>query len=140
MGALGDQLRAAFSGSDVKVEVYDLMQVAPSTPAIDIYPADPFREKESAGFGQISGAYMFTVRARIDVADHEASQDILLAFMDDEDDLSVANALLEDQTLAGNASSVDVDGPSGYIRYIEVDRHADLLGVEWKVRLLPAYS
>ncbi len=137
---MAEALRDAVDGLDVPIYVYEGLMAEPSTPALDIYPADPFREKLSAGFGDISGAYLFTVRARVDVADNDAAQSILLSFMDDEDDLCVALALQDDQTLNGNASSVDVDGPSGYVRFAEVERRTPLLGVEWKVRVIPASS
>jgi hypothetical protein len=140
MAELAEAIRAATAGTDPKIEVYNVMEPTPTTMAVDVYPADPFRDKLSGGFGDISGAYIFTVRARVDEADLDASQAALLALMDDEDPRCLASAVMTDQTLNGNASSVDVDGPSGYIRYADVDRHAPLLGVEWKVRVLPARS
>jgi hypothetical protein len=139
--ALADAIRTAVDGSDPKTEVYETMQPAPmGLVSIDIYPADPFRRSESAGMGDIAGSYVFKVRARIDEADLDANQAALDSLMSDDDPLCIAAALMADQRLGDLAFTVDVDGPSGYTRYQDVDRHAALLGVDWTVEVIPAYS
>lgn len=110
------------------------LNLNPAEPAIDVYPADPFRTTEEAGFGDTSGAYQFIVRARV-AGDVDGRQDLLLSLMDDEDALCVATKLQDDQTLNGLASSVEVDGPSGYTVYVE-GTGAALLGCEWRVAVL----
>jgi hypothetical protein len=124
-------------GDDVE-QVVGRRVFAPTPPAVDIYPADPFRTTDAAGFGDISGAYVFTVRARVNTTDNEAGQDVLLAMMDDEHDLCVAVALEDDQSLNGLASSVDVGGPSGYRLYVEGDQA--FLGCEWNVTVVRTLS
>lgn len=112
----------------------------PTGLAIDVYPAHPFRNTDTAGFGDTSGEYLFIVRARIPTGDHEASQDALLRLMDDEDDLCLAAALMEDQTLNGLASSVDVAEPSGFRQYVGVDNKTAQLGCQWNVTIVNAKS
>jgi hypothetical protein len=116
------------------IQVVPRMNLHPSGVSIDIVPADPFRETSSAGFGETSGKLVFTVRVRTDVPDELGSQDAILALMDDEDASCVAAALQDDQTLNGLASSVEVDGPSGYRFY--GDNPGAMLGVEWRVTVL----
>ena len=61
--------------------------------------------------------------------------------MDDEDDISVAGTLMEDQTLNGLASSVFVEGNTGYTRYMDGGTESGgLLGCEWRVRVLRVQS
>ena len=76
----------------------------PHTASIDIYPGDPFRDITTAGFRQVGGELLFTVRARVTTVDNVAGQNLLLRLMDDEDAISVAGTLMEDQTLSGHAS------------------------------------
>jgi hypothetical protein len=121
-------------------QVVPRLNLNPSGLSIDIYPGDPSRDTAAAGLGEVSGAWIFTVRARVDLGDPDASQDALLRLMDDEeaDELSVALALMDDQTLNGFATSVNVEGPSGYIAY--VDSPGNMVGIEWRVTVLRATS
>lgn len=138
MDAIADALSAVI-GTDGQVA--GRMNFAPAEfPSIDVYPSDPFRGDRIRGFGQIGGEYLFTVRARINTPDHEGAQNMLLRLMDDEDELCVAAALMEDQTLNGVATSVDVAGPSGYVRYADAGVEGAWLGCEWRVTLVPARS
>lgn len=134
-------LEAAFASvTDVSVQVEPRRVFNPSPPTIDVYPADPFRILEGAGMGDVHGACVFTVRARVHTADTDAGQDVLLAFMDDDDDLCVARALLDEPTLNGYAMDLDVDGPSGYRVYVDPSGDGAYLGVEWQVKVLRALS
>jgi hypothetical protein len=130
--------------SEVEVQVTSRRNFNPTPPSIDIYPGDPFRDNTSAstaGFQEIGGELALTVRARVSTVDNNAGQDLLLRLMDDEDDISVAAALMEDQTLGGLTGSIIVDGNSGYIAYLEPGQEgAALLGCEWRVRLLRTLS
>lgn len=112
----------------------------PTPPCIDIYPGDPFADDEGAGFQDILGRYLLTVRVRINTTDNIAAQDVLLDLMDADGDLSVATILQDDQTLNGHASSVKVDGPSGFRRYVDSNGQTALLGCEWTVTVLPEFS
>lgn len=137
MDELKSVLDTAFAGEDIQVAAR--LNLNPSAPtSVDIYPGDPFREETAAGFTDLSGMVIFTVRARVDVADTDSAQDALLRLMDDDDDICLAAALEDDQTLNGWASSVKVEGPSGYIPY--GDNPGVLLGCQWKVSVLRAFS
>lgn len=138
MDEIAATLRAAI-GTDGQVT--GRMNFAPAAfPSLDVYPSDPFRGDQTRGFGRLGGEYLFTVRARINTPDNEGAQEMLLRLMDDEDDLCVMAALMEDQTLNGHASSVEVDGPTGYVRYADSGAEGAWLGVEWRVTLVPARS
>jgi hypothetical protein len=129
--------------TETEVQVTGRRNFNPTPPSIDIYPADPFRDtlNSTAGFQEDAGELILTVRARVTTVDNIAGQDLLLRFMDEEDPIGVAAVLQEDQTLNGLASTVIVDGNSGYLQYLEggVDGGA-LLGCEWRVRVIRAYS
>lgn len=134
--ALDDVLGTAELGEDA-AQIVPRLNLSPTGVSIDIFPADPFRTEEAAGFGEISGAHVFTVRARVE-GDVDGVQERLLQMMDDEHDLCVAAALASDQTLNGLASSVDVDGPTGFRVY--ADNPGAMLGVEWTVSIIRAVS
>lgn len=137
---MADTLTGAFDGSDLDIQIVPRMNFNPSPLSIDMFPGDPFRDTEAAGMGDINGAIIFTVRARCTTADFEAGQDVLLALMDDNDDLSVARALMDDYTLNGLASSVYVTGPSGFQRFDDGGGTGALLGVQWGVQILAIES
>ncbi len=128
--------------TETEVQVVGRRNFNPTPPAIDIYPGDPFRESPGiAGFGETGGELIFTVRARVTTVDNIAGQELLLRFMDDEDPISVASTLMDDQTLNGLASSVYVEGNSGYLQYVEGGTEGGaLLGCEWRVRVLRVLS
>jgi hypothetical protein len=131
MDELGDVLDDVVGPT---IQVVPRFNMNPSGVSIDIYPGDPFRETTAAAFGDTSGQMIFTVRARTDIADIDGSQDAILALMDDENALSVATALMDDQTLNGLATSVYVEGPSGFLPY--GDNVGVMIGVQWRVTVL----
>jgi hypothetical protein len=88
----------------------------------------------------LSGGYLITVRARVSTADNYAGQDLLLAFMDDENELSVAAALGEDTTLNGTCASLDVVGQSGYVLAPDPGGEGALLACLWTVLVLPNHA
>lgn len=138
MDQMADTLLAAVGPAvaEVEVQVTPRRNFNPTPPSVDIYPGDPFRETgDAAGFSEAHGEMIFTVRARVTTADYIGGQDLLLRFMDEYDPISVAALLEEDQTLNGHASSVFVEGNSGYLQYIEGEGEP-LLGCEWRVRVL----
>ena len=117
LDAMADQIRAAMVAvTDIDVQVEPRMVSAPSPPTIDMYPGDVSRGREASAFG-LEGEHLFTVRARVNDNDVVANQDLLLAFMDDINDLSIAMALLDEPTLGGIASSLDCVDPTGYVQY-----------------------
>lgn len=117
-----------------EIQVVRGLNLNPTGVSIDIYPGDPFRESETAAFGD-RGEIIFTVRARTDLPDVDGSQEALLALMDDEHAMSVAMALQDDQSLNGLASSVKVDGPSG-VGFDAGAQGQTLLGCMFRVTVL----
>lgn len=117
LDAMADQIRAAVAvATDVDVQVEPRMVPNPSPPTVDMYPGDLSRGTEAAAFGE-NGEFLFTVRARVDTNDHVANQDLLLAFMDDINPLSLPMALLDEPTLGGLASDLDCVDPTGFVSY-----------------------
>jgi len=141
MEAMADQIREALlSVTDVAVQVEPRMVLNPSPPTIDIYPGDDARDPSSAGFDDVAGGYFFTVRARVSTADETAGQDLLLAFMDDENELCLALALLDEPTLNGYASSLDVRSLSGYRLFEHPSGEGAFLGFQFTALVLPGES
>lgn len=145
LNEMAAQLRAVVGpavGAETEVQVTGRRNFNPTPPSLDIWPGDPFRSTpDTAGFQETGGDVVFTVRARVTTVDNIAGQDLLLRLMDDEDDISVATALMDDQTLNGLASSVYVEGNSGYISYMgDSGSEGPLLGCEWRVRVLRVLS
>lgn len=137
MDAMADQIRGVLDDvTDVAVQVEPRWVVQPTPPCIDIYPADPSTDQDLRAFTDLLGEPLFTVRARVGMVDNTAQQDLLLAFMDDTDPLSIA-AALEESNLAGLAASVDVRSQSGYVRVVE---GGDYLGCLWQVIVTRATS
>lgn len=140
MDEMAATLREAVSTDDFPVQVELGYIVNPTGPTLDIYPSDPSGDLVGAGFGGLEGQLFFTVRARISTADYDAGQEALIQFGDIEDDLSVAAALMADQTLGGHASSVLVGAPTGFRQYVDIGSEGALLGREWQVTVMRAYS
>jgi hypothetical protein len=138
LDAMADQIRSVIVDvTDVAVQVEPRWVVNCTPPCIDMYPADPSVDQELRAFGEMMGGDLFTVRARVDMSDSTAMQDLLLAFMDDTDPLSISATLEEDKTLNGLATSVDVRDRSGYVRVLE---GGDYLGCLWQVLVIKAVS
>lgn len=131
MDELATVIRDTLSTTPFPVQVEPRMIFNPSPPSIDIYPGAVSRDDATAAFGDISGGYLLTIRARINKEDTDAAQDVLLALMDDEDPLCLGAALHESD-LDGNASSVAVTDPSGFLVF---DPH---VGVTWSVLVIPS--
>ena len=140
MDAMEAKITAAVASAPWPIQVRGRQLLVPTPPSIDMYPGQPTREDTFAAFGDLMGALVFTVRARVISADNEAGQELLLSFMDDEHDLCIAAALEVDQTLNGLVASVDVNALTGFIPYVDVDSAGQLLGCEWQVLVVNATS
>jgi hypothetical protein len=134
MEQMADIIRNTLTDVTLPVQVEPRMIFNPTCPSIDIYPANPSREQEAAGMGEMAGAYLFTVRARFNMEDTDSGQDLALALMNEADPLCLGWALFDDQTLNGYASSVGIGDPSGFLAF---DPH---MGVTWLVEVLAADS
>lgn len=138
---LADQIRNVVDTvTDVDVQVEPRMVVTPSPPTIDMYPADPSEDPAVAAFGDPVGGETIAVRVRVSAADNEAGQDLLLAFMDDEDDLSIINAIYDDHTLNGLAAAIDVQGRSGYTLFPVPQGDGVLVGCLFRLLVIKAKS
>jgi hypothetical protein len=136
---MADQIRTALEVvTDVTVQVEPRRLFNPTPPTVDIYFGAISRDGDSAAFDDISGGYLFTVRARVPTADNDAGRDLLDAFADDTNDLCLAKALLDDPSLGGTATSIDVRDFSGETVYVE--GQSELLGFQFTVMALAAIT
>ncbi len=133
-------LETMVAASDYEIAVVGGMLLNPSTTAIDIYPADPFRDRQYAGHGDVGGSYEFIVRARTGLNDLDSGQAILLDLMDDDSDVCVAHAVEDDATLNGYAQDVFVGDSTGFRPYRAPGEDGTMVGVEWPVTVLAAHS
>ena len=144
MDEIADKIADAFASvTDVDVQVDSRMLLKPTPPSIDVYPADPIRSEDVAGFDAANGdegGYLFNVRARVSPNDHEHQQELLLAFMDDEDDLCVHSAVMADPTLGGHAMSLAWENQSGYVLFPSPDGSVAHIGCIWRFLVVPARS
>jgi hypothetical protein len=137
--AMADQIRTTVAAvTDVDVQVEPMRIFNPTPPTVDIYWGARSRDEGSAAFDDVSGAYLFTVRARVPTSDHDAGRALLDEFADDTSDLCLAQALLDDPTLNGYVTSIDVREFSGETVYVEGD--SELLGFQFTVMAIPADS
>lgn len=134
---MAEKIAAAVDAADppIEIQVAHLYVLSPTPPTVDIWLGGQIRDTQTAGFQDISGEHLFTVRARVNTIDPDGGQELLIRLMDDEDDISVAAALMDDQTLNGLASSVDVVEFTGL-----QDGGSDLLACTWRVRVLRVTS
>lgn len=135
---MAQNLLTMVEASDYEIAIYEGMLFNPSTTAIDIYPADPFRDPQTAGHGDVGGSYEFLVRARTGLNDLDSGQQILLDLMDDDSDVCVAHAIGDDPTLNGYAQDVFVGDVSGFQAHQTPD--GTMVGVTWPVTVLAAHS
>ncbi len=131
-------LEAMVAASDYEIAVWPGMLFNPSTTALDVYPADPFRDPQYAAQGDVGGSYEFLVRARTGLNDLDSGQLILLDLMDDDSDVCVAHAIGDDPTLNGYAQDVFVGDPSGFQAHVTAE--GTMVGVTWPVSVLAAHS
>jgi hypothetical protein len=137
---LADAIRTSLASvTDVSLQVEPLMVLAPTPPCIDMYPADPSADENLAAFGELVGGELVTVRARVSTADTDAGQSLLLALMDDEDELSLA-AALDGEMLGGLASAVHLRARSGYREFPDLSGEGALLGCLWSYVIVKARS
>jgi hypothetical protein len=125
---------------DFPIQVERGMVLNPSPPTVDVFVSDPAREFESAGFGDLAGAYLITVRARVQTADNDSGQDLLISFMDHTDGLCIPAAVLSDKTLNGYASGLGLTSSSGHRAYETPDGAAAHLGCQFDFLVNPAES
>jgi hypothetical protein len=139
--AMADQIRTTLAAvADLDIQVEPRWILAPTPLAIDVIPGDIGRDPETAAFGDISGGYFLTVRARINTPDFDSSYDVLIALMDDGNDLSLAGAVMDDETLNGTASSVDLRDFTGLRAYERLGGDGADLGFQFTALVVPGRS
>ena len=139
MGAMASQIAAAVTGDYDDIQVYAGIIWNPTSPTIDLYPGGLARNGASAAFDEISGGYLFTVRARVITPDVDAAQTLLWRFMDDTDDMSIAGALMADPTLNGYASTLSIRDIGGAIPY-PVGPAGEMLGFSFTCEVIAGES
>lgn len=132
---VADALGTALEAIELdELQVVPRYWLFPTGPSLDVYPAEP--SQEDAAFGPASKLTLWTIRARVTTADHQANQDLLLDLMEPSGATSVRQAVLADKTLGGLAEGMDVDNPTGFQAYPAVDgTGTGYLGCEWRVRV-----
>lgn len=134
------QVSSGLSALPWEVQVARGMLLNPTPPAVDIYVTDPARDFTTAAFGDVAGAYQITVRARVETADNDAGQDLLISFMDDTDEFCIPLTVLSDPTLNGKAASTNLVAVSGHRAYELPDGINAHLGAQWDFVVTPARS
>ena len=135
---LREEVGGPLSTDGIDAEIEARLVMSPSEAVVlDVYPSAPSRDSEAAAFGDLSGFYVVTVRARVTVTDDANAQDILVDMIDDEHDLSVAAAVESDQTLNGYATQVAVD-PDSFSGLLEFGN--TMVGCTWRVLVGAAVS
>lgn len=138
---LRDTVAVEFATDTIDIQVEGRMTPSPSAPiCIDIYQSGQARTSAAAAFGDISGQYVLTVRARANPNDEDEVHDIFVDMMDDFHELSVAAALESQPTLDGYATDVWVD-PDGFEAGLEFPgAPVPLIGCTWRVLVGVAFS
>jgi len=107
----------------------------PTPPCIDMLPDDPF--EELIAFSGKKATHL-VLRARTDTPDREGAQELLIALMDSESDVSLEQAVLFDDTLGGIVEQITVEsGPSEFGAFVDPGGTA-LLGCTWRLQVLRA--
>jgi hypothetical protein len=119
------------------LQVTHLMNVNPTPPSVDIYPAEEFQDAFT--FGRGHNQLFLMVRARVTTADSAGGQSLLLTMMDPESSTSMAMAITADRTWGGVVARASVvEGPSGFGVFPQASGDGGaLLGCTWRVQVTP---
>lgn len=145
MDAIAAQLEnELLPATDIDLHIESRAFLAAETPAIDMLVANPTGlEAGLAAFNDEYGGIPITIRVRVSTADLYTGEDLLLALMDDEDDLSIIKAIDTDRTLGGWAQDVSwQDGfPwSGYTDFTDINGDGFYLGSTLPLVVVKAQS
>ncbi len=128
MDAMADQLDDLISPQSYTPINFQGRAFVAVPPSVDMLVGNPTGlEQGLAGFTEHNtyGAFPITLRVRVQTADVESGEDLLLALIDDEGPLSITAALQSDDTLGGVCDQVfwsdgfpwtgyqDFDDPNG---------------------------
>jgi hypothetical protein len=128
----------------IDLNIHGRAFAAAAMPAIDmlVTPATGL-ESLLQGFDDIANVIPITIRVRVSTADLYTGEDLLLAFMDDKDDLSILAALDADHTLGGWAQDITwSDGfPwTGYTDFPDINGDGYALGSTMPIVVTKALS
>jgi hypothetical protein len=143
---IADQLDAAYqtladTTPEWAVQVAAEYLLSPTPPTIDVFAGrTPARDLETAGFGDLAGGYVITIRARVGTSDETAGQELLDELADDSSQWSIAGVLDDDPTLGGYASGVDVFEFSGIQGYPDGSGQIAWIGFELQLLVIAAQS
>src|SRR6185369_11615038 len=127
MDALAEQLESELQPqTDIKLNIQPRAFLAAETPRIDmIVTSSTALEAGKMGYGELADVIPITIRVVVSIADQDAGENLLLAFMDDEDPLSIIKAIDSDHTLGGTAEDVSWDQESfpwlGYTDFTDIN-------------------
>jgi len=111
----------------VDLQVTPFWNDEPTPPSIDIYPGSPFMD--GAALDPATARTYFTIRARVQMADVESGQALLIRLLDTGDPASVVMALA-----AADFAVADDGGVSGFTQYADDNSAVErMLGCEWRV-------
>jgi len=135
MAAVATQLTQQLTPAIDVLQVTGQMNMNPTPPAIDLYPAELFQEPDA--YKARNRRALFTVRARVATADVDYGQTLLLDMMDTAGVKSVTAALAVDGSFNGNCQDSAVEGPTGFVFYTDpVGQGETLLGCEWRLQTI----
>ena len=140
MNEMADLVRAAVAGNGVDVQVEPRRVLNPTPPTVDIYVGDPAKGFDAAGFGDMAGEDIYTVRLRVGITDYEENHELLYDFMDEESPLCVPMAILQEDTLNGLVNSIDITSFSGELLFPNLEGTMVHIGCQWGFQVIPARS
>lgn len=132
--AIANQLEQRLTPVIDVLQVTSQMNRNPTPPAVDLYPADPFQEPDAYGH-PVQQQAVWTVRARVNTADVDYGQTLLLEMMDPASPKSVLAALAVDASFNNTCQDSTVESLSGYIQYTDPGS-MELLGCQWRLRTI----
>lgn len=142
MDGLADQIRDTLAAvTDIKIEVEPRAFKAQTVPAVDMYVTGlNALDQDVASFQDTVGGWPITIRARVSPADVYAGEDLLLALIDDEDDLSIIGALADDRTVGGLTDTLMWGTWSGYTDFPDPSGEGSFLGSLLPILIVKSHS
>lgn len=143
--AAADQIRETMQASaDWDIQVEPMYVLNPTPPCIDVYPADPSTDSDSAAFAetyaQANEGHWMNVRARVGTTDNVANQEVLVELMDPTSTISLVQCLYDDPTLGGAVVDLNLASQSGFVLVPKLDGSGVHLGVIWRFLVLPGVT
>jgi hypothetical protein len=101
--------------TDIAIDVQPRAFQAQTVPCVDMFVTGiNALDQNIASYQDVYGGWPVALRIRVNPGDLYAGEDLLLALMDDEDDLSVILALDYDRTIGGLADTMNWGVWTGY--------------------------